>query len=90
MKAKQPDLLEPLADATLSLVFSKSLVGVDDSHLKTLDKSAKNGICGQTNVPWPSSVPSEPSLPDSLERPLARSLPRCREVAGLESLAEQA
>ena len=38
------DLLEPIADATLSLVFGKSLVGVDDSHLKTLDKSAKNGI----------------------------------------------
>jgi transposase len=38
------DLLEPIADATLSLAFGKSIVGVDDSHLKTLDKSATNGI----------------------------------------------
>ena len=38
------DLLEPIADATLSLVFGKSIVAVDDSHLKTLDKGAKNGI----------------------------------------------
>jgi transposase len=38
------DLLEPIADATLSLAFSKSIVGVDDSHLKTLDTSSKNGI----------------------------------------------
>lgn len=38
------DLLEPIADATLSLAFGKSIVGVDDSHLKTLDKGATNGI----------------------------------------------
>jgi transposase len=38
------DLLEPIADATLSLAFSKRIVGADDSHLRTLDKSAKNGI----------------------------------------------
>jgi transposase len=37
------DLLEPIADATLSLVFGKSIVGADDSHLKTLDKGSKNG-----------------------------------------------
>jgi transposase len=38
------DLLEPIADATLSLAFGKSIVGADDSHLKTLDKGATNGI----------------------------------------------
>ena len=38
------DLLEPIADATLSLAFEKSIVGVDDSHLKTLDKGDTNGI----------------------------------------------
>ena len=38
------DLLEPIADATLSLAFGKSIVGVDDSRLLTLDKSATNGI----------------------------------------------
>ena len=38
------DLLEPIADATLSLAFGKSIVGADDSHLKTLDKNATNGI----------------------------------------------
>ena len=38
------DLLQPIADATLSLAFGKSIVAVDDSHLKTLDKHAKNGI----------------------------------------------
>ena len=38
------DLLEPIADATLSLVFGKSIVAADDSHLKTLDTRAKNGI----------------------------------------------
>jgi transposase len=38
------DLLEPVADANLSLAFGKSIVGTDDSHLKTLDKSAKHGV----------------------------------------------
>ena len=37
------DLIQPIADATLSLVFGKSIVGADDSHLKTLDKGSKNG-----------------------------------------------
>ncbi len=37
------DLLEPVADAQLSTVFASAIVGVDDSHLKTLDKSRKNG-----------------------------------------------
>jgi len=38
------DLLEPVAVATLSAVFSDEVVGLDDSHLKTLDKSAKHGV----------------------------------------------
>jgi len=38
------DLLEPVADANLSLAFGKTIVGTDDSHLKTLDKSAKHGV----------------------------------------------
>jgi transposase len=29
------DLLEPVADANLSLAFGKSIVGTDDSHLKS-------------------------------------------------------
>ena len=37
------DLIQPIADATLSLVFGKSIVGTDDSHLKTLDKGSKSG-----------------------------------------------
>ncbi len=37
------DLLEPVADAQLSTVFGSAIVGADDSHLKTLDKSRKNG-----------------------------------------------
>lgn len=38
------DLLEPIAVATLSDVFGSSIVGADDSHLKTLDKSRKHGV----------------------------------------------
>jgi transposase len=38
------DLLEPVADANLSLAFGKSIVGTDDSLLKTLDKSSNNGV----------------------------------------------
>ena len=38
------DLLEPIAIATLSEVFGSSIVGADDSHLKTLDKSRKHGV----------------------------------------------
>jgi transposase len=38
------DLLEPVAEANLSLAFGKSIVGTDDSHLKILDKSAKHGV----------------------------------------------
>lgn len=38
------DLIEPVAMAALSAVFGDQVVGLDDSHLKTLDKSAKNGV----------------------------------------------
>jgi transposase len=38
------DLLEPVALATLSAVFDDGVVGLDDSHLKTLDKSAQHGV----------------------------------------------
>jgi len=38
------DLLEPVAVATLSAVFGDEVVGLDDSHLKTLDKSSKHGV----------------------------------------------
>jgi transposase len=38
------DLLAPIADATLSTVLGSPIVGADDSHLKTLDKSHKNGV----------------------------------------------
>lgn len=38
------DILAPVALATTGKVFASSIVGVDDSHLKTLDKHAKNGI----------------------------------------------
>jgi transposase len=37
------DLIEPVATATLSLALTSSLVGADDTHLKTLDKSSKHG-----------------------------------------------
>ncbi|MDQ3401375.1 MAG: IS66 family transposase [Chloroflexota bacterium] len=37
------DLIEPVADATMSLVFGKAIVGADDSHLRTLDVTAKSG-----------------------------------------------
>jgi transposase len=37
------DLLEPIADAQLAVVLSSVIVGADDTHLKTLDKSRKNG-----------------------------------------------
>jgi transposase len=38
------DLVEPVAIANLSLAFGKSIVGTDDSHLKTLNKSSKHGV----------------------------------------------
>lgn len=38
------DLLEPVALATLSAVLGDEVVGLDDSHLKTLDKSSKHGV----------------------------------------------
>jgi transposase len=38
------DLLEPVAVAGLSEVFGKAIVGVDDTHLKTLDKGSKHGV----------------------------------------------
>jgi transposase len=37
------DLLGPVAIATMASVFAASIVGVDDTHLKTLDKSRKRG-----------------------------------------------
>jgi transposase len=37
------DLLEPVAACNLSLAFGQPIVGADDSHLKTLDKSSKHG-----------------------------------------------
>lgn len=37
------DLLEPIADATMATVLGSPIVGADDSHLKTLDKSRKHG-----------------------------------------------
>lgn len=37
------DLLEPVASAALSEVLGSTIVSVDDSHLKTLDKSRKYG-----------------------------------------------
>jgi transposase len=38
------DLVDPVAVATLSAVFGDEVVGLDDSHLKTLDKSSKHGV----------------------------------------------
>jgi transposase len=38
------DILEPVALAIIADVFGYHIVGVDDSHLKTLDRLAKNGI----------------------------------------------
>jgi transposase len=38
------ELIEPVADCSMSLVFGKSIVGTDDSHLKTLDKGSKHGV----------------------------------------------
>jgi transposase len=38
------DLLEPVAMAEFSNTLSSCIVGADDSHLKTLDKSTKRGI----------------------------------------------
>jgi transposase len=38
------DLLEPVSCAVSSDVFARSLIGADDSHLKTLDKSHKHGV----------------------------------------------
>jgi hypothetical protein len=38
------DLLEPVSFAVSSDVFARNLVGADDPHLKTLDKSHKHGI----------------------------------------------
>lgn len=37
------DLLAPIADATFATVLGSPIVAADDSHLKTLDKSRKNG-----------------------------------------------
>lgn len=41
--AHTTDLLDPIADAQLSVVLASPIVGADDTHLKTLDKSRKNG-----------------------------------------------
>jgi len=37
------DLIEPVALAVLSHVFASVIVGADDSHLRTLDKSSRHG-----------------------------------------------
>jgi transposase len=42
--AYSTDILKPVALATTADVFGSNIVGVDDSHLKTLDKNAKNGV----------------------------------------------
>lgn len=38
------DILAPVALAVTGQVFDRKIVGVDDSHLRTLDRTAKNGI----------------------------------------------
>jgi transposase len=38
------DILAPVALAQAGQVFDRKIVGVDDSHLKTLDRNAKNGV----------------------------------------------
>jgi transposase len=38
------DLLAPVALAVTGQVFGSKIVGADDSHLRTLDRAAKNGI----------------------------------------------
>jgi transposase len=38
------DLLEPVSYAVSSDVFTRSIIGANDSHLKTLDKSHKHGV----------------------------------------------
>jgi transposase len=38
------DLIEPVALATLSTVFGHPIVAADDSHLRTLDRTHKNGV----------------------------------------------
>lgn len=38
------ELLAPVGLCVLSTAFGKDIVGVDDSHLKTLDKSRKHGV----------------------------------------------
>jgi transposase len=37
------DLIEPIALAVLADVFAHAIVGADDSHLRTLDKSSRHG-----------------------------------------------
>jgi transposase len=37
------DLIEPVALAMLANVFASTIVGADDSHLRTLDKSSRHG-----------------------------------------------
>jgi transposase len=38
------DSLEPVSYAVSSDVFARSIIGADDTHLKTLDKSHKHGV----------------------------------------------
>ena len=38
------DTLEPVAIATLAEALARPIVGADDTHLKTLDRTAKNGV----------------------------------------------
>jgi transposase len=42
--AYSTDILAPVALAVTGQVFGSRIVGVDDSHLKTLDRAAKNGV----------------------------------------------
>jgi transposase len=42
--AYSTDTLKPVALATMAHVFGANIVGVDDSHIKTLDKNSKNGV----------------------------------------------
>ena len=42
--AYSTDILSPVALSTTGNVFASHTVGADDSHLKTLDRTAKNGV----------------------------------------------
>ena len=42
--AYSTDILSPVASSVTGNVFASNIVGADDSHLKTLDRTAKNGV----------------------------------------------